>query len=525
VEAVASHDLERIAVETADGIVIMDSEGNVSATVTGRDPVWSPDGSMLATVTYDAVYDYIAYTGRQSYPFELPDVQSEGLVGDVVGEGIMVVGAEEKDPNEAAGNGFTEVWTTEGRRVAGFPGTHPFFALDGVVTVGGFEHEGMLDRHPRLWSLEAGRKGYPEIRREFQGFQLVVSHDGRWVASGSEELEKTWIYDGQGRLHAQVDGGRPVFHPVQPVLMTNLYGHLRDWYLPRLRSSSSETVADILDIPQETWDGAPGLSGFDECHRDCEPEPEYAVELEGLRTGSFSNTPGTVVEGVEVETTISITRQSTPGAEAGADSEPTLVRLKVSGCGAQSERYRDNLLLLACATDHSWRIYDLDVGQGIDDPGNHHALIRGVYEPGLQLAEFSPDGLSVFALGQEGARIYDISRGAPVPAPVSLPFGSEAKQYDISDDSRLVAMVPYNGPAQVWNLRGERLATFSLRAPGEEFEGVSFFNGSRHLVFSGWKDGSSDFYIPWTVDLDELFATFNWLPPLEPSELERLGLQ
>jgi hypothetical protein len=45
------------------------------------------------------------------------------------------------------------------------------------------------------------------------------------------------------------------------------------------------------------------------------------------------------------------------------------------------------------------------------------------------------------------------------------------------------------------------------------------------LVFAGIKDGGfTNFYVPWTVDLDEMFDTFNWLPPLEASELETLGL-
>ena len=524
--AVASPDLGRIAVQTAGDIVIMDSDGVVAAKVSGRDSVWSPDGSMLATVTYGTMFDYFEFTGAQTYQFEQRGIQMEGPRGDGPDEIEFVTGSRGEDPNENAGNGYTQIWSDEGQPLAILPGTHPFFALDGVLTVGGFEYKGTLDKHPRLWSLEARRGGGNEMRMELHGFQAVVSPDGQWIASGSYETDKTWIYDREGRFHAEVKGGLPVFDPIQPVLMTNLYGHLRDWYLPRLRSSSSKTVANILGVHTETWDRARSLSWVGECERDCDPGPGYTVELEGVRTASTSVTPGTVNEGVEVETLIDITRQAQIEGEPGEAVELISTAMRVSGCDTLSERYRDNLMLLACEKDNSWRIYDLDAGEDIDDPANHHALIWGVHEPGLEQAEFSPDGLSVITVGEDSARIWDISGGVPNPEPVNLPYGAQVQIQDISEDSSLIAMVPYNGPAQVWNFQGERLATFSLQVTGEEWQGVSFFNGSRHLVFAGIKDGGfTDFYIPWTVNLDEMFDTFNWLPPLEPSELEKLGLQ
>ena len=215
-----------------------------------------------------------------------------------------------------------------------------------------------------------------------------------------------------------------------------------------------------------------------------------------------------------------------PEADLSDGVELAQVVLRVSGCGPKRARYRDNLMLLACNTDNSWRIYDLNAAERVDDPKDHRARIWGKHEPGLRRAEFSPDGRSVITVGLDDIRIWDVSGSAPDPIPVELRAGSTVDSYDISGDSRLIAAVPQNGPARVWNFQGDLLVTYSPPGAGERLDGVRFFNGGRHLVFAGWNERTEeDFYVPWTVNLDEMFDTFNWLPPLEPSELEKLGLQ
>ena len=518
--AVVSANGQRIAVVTDDGILVMDDGGTVSATLPGENPVLSSDGSLIATVTLEV--DGEDYDPDTDVPFCIhlfTGIEYEGPWGEPAPE---VVQEKICEPQELdiAGRGFTQVFTTSGEQVALLPGTHPVFAWDGIVTLGGQEVDGEPDQQPRLWDLQADAEGEHPMLLQMQGFKVVVSPDGKWIASGSRFNEKTWIWHRSGRFHAMVEGGDPVWVPGQPMLLTNLWGRVRIWHIERLKSGSREVVANIIEVPKEAMDAEDDFDFWAECDAECDPGPRYQVNLEGIKTPVISVTPGTSVEPVELETVIRITRSPLAEPVTEADGQFTMVQHKVLGCDAQSTRYKGNLMLLACRADGTWRIYDLDADKSYIDPQNHHAILIGKHGPNLQQAGFSPDGNQIISIDVDGlARLWDISSGTTTSTPIELDLGEKALMYAFSPDSEMVALTPFSGVARLWNTAGELLAAMPLRDSREHFRGMRFFNEGKHLVFAGTDKNEVNFYTIWTTDLDALYDEFSWLPKLTPDPL------
>ncbi|MEO0422743.1 MAG: hypothetical protein AAF184_10435 [Pseudomonadota bacterium] len=522
--AVADPARERFAVQDPRGTVLMDADGVALAKVGARDAVWSADGTMLAMTVYGELADYLAFTGRDAYPFKRQEQVGAGPVGDQPDAELVVTGQRPSDyPNAQAGNGYTVVMTRDGEQVASVPGTHAYFALGGLITTGGFAVDDTWDRHPRLWSLEPGSDGRHEMRLEMHGFHAVVSPNDRWIASGDEVEERTWIWDAAGRYHGEVEGGLPVFHPVDPVLTTNHHGYVREWHLPRLPSASGEIVRELLGIEQGEWERADLYYGNDDCRFDCTPPDGVTVDvLDSEEVTVTGGTNRTDVALTTTETLIVVRRADDRGDDFGE------VQWRVEPCDLLSQRFRDDLLLLACARDETWRIYDLAAVAAGGETAPRKALASG-HQPLIQKATLTPDGRQILSLGEDDARLWDWapSSGSPSP-PLLLAFGAEPQRVVLSSDSRLLAMLPFNGAAQLWDLEGQRKASIALPTRTAYYWNVGFFNGHRHVVtvvYDTLDDSENAYYVPRILDFDELFRAFDWVPALPQVEYRRLGLE
>ena len=154
------------------------------------------------------------------------------------------------------------VFTAEGEQVAQLPGTHPVFAFGGVVTLHDVEQYGNWFKEPHWYPLQSDED--PGEGMELMGFDVVVSPDGNWIASGERLGGRTWIWHRSGRLHARVDGGGPVWVPGKPMLMTNLWGQVRIWDIERLRFESRAVLADVIGLEEEALGVPPERMEFDQ---------------------------------------------------------------------------------------------------------------------------------------------------------------------------------------------------------------------------------------------------------------------
>ena len=477
-----SADGQRIAVqEGKSGVSVMDADGSILTKLPGEYPVISPDGSLIATVIPDHV-DEEALNASGGLHCTLEDIVL-GYKGPFGEPPPGMVSHETCQPGELrrklAIRGSTLVFTASGEEVGVFPGTHPVFAFDGIVTLRDVEIYDNWFKHPHWHELKSEDEPRKEI--ELKGFETVVSPDGNWIASGEQLGRSTWIWHRSGRFHARVDGGTPVWVPGQPMLMTNLWGLVRIWHIDRLRFGSRAVLANVIGLEEEALGVPPEVMDFEQnqafwrgCDPECGPDLDHLDAIDAIETSQFED----------------------PDCDVGA------------------AHYRDNLLLSVCRARGTWYLYDLES----ETPDT--ALITAEHGPGLEQVGFTPDANRVISIDNAGmARVWDISSGTAAADPIEFDLGANVYAYRFSPDSRLLAMVPHRGTARVWNTEGVLLASLPLRDSREYFNGLRFFNDGRHLVFSGTNSGDVAFYRLWTTDLDELFSEFSWVPEISADEL------
>lgn len=477
-----SADGQRIAVGDPDfGVSVLDIDGNILTELPGEYPVISPDGSMIATVFPSYMNQRgLTATGDLHCTREDTILDYEGPFGE---DPPGMISDETCEPGELlrklAIRGSTMVFTSDGEELAFFPGTHPVFAFGGIVTLKDVEIFDNWEKQPHWYELKADEDSRKVI--ELQGFEVTVSPDGNWLASGERLGRTTWIWHRSGRFHAEVDGGMPVWMPGQPMLMTHLWGQVRIWDIERLRFGSRALLANVIGLEEEALGVPPDFMDFHAKKafwRGCDPECDLDFDY---------------IDAIDVIETAQM-----------ADPE----------CDAGAAHYRENLMLSICRADGSWRLYDLE------SEAPDVAVTSAEHGPGLEELGFSPDARQVISIDNEGtAKLWDISNGTVATDPIEFVLGEENYAYKFSPDSKMLAMVPHRGVARVWNTEGILLASLPLRDSRENYNGLRFFNDGKHLVFSGTDSGHVAFYTLWKTDVEALYDGFNWVPKISSDDL------
>jgi WD40 repeat protein len=505
----------RIAVLMPDHVALYDINGALVAHLEGGNPVFSPDGQWVVTVSCPGLEN----TPRLLCPQ----------------------------------NGQTHVWSAaDGTLVEVLPGVSPQFGLDGLLTsvfpgdivaedlVLLNDRQGQGEQHgvTHLWSLSADDVTIHLMT--LKGVMFSVSGDQNWVMTQSADEygdAATWVWNPFGELVSELPGRPAGFSPTQPIAVTMDYRRTMLHYLPRVPTHSEILAKKFVNWSDEETDLA------DPCQfGGCGQAEDYMVDID-YYPGAVAVTPGARPKQSSMQLTITTTELTADGV--GEEREWV-----DAGCYEPGRDFYRNRLLLTCG-EGTLRIYDLDQPVATQTSGDYSASLVMPFERPSG-AWFSPDGQTVLSSSENGTvRMWDIAAvddGSATPDNVpfkDLQMPAHFSYPAFSDNSQVLATMEEHLGIRLFNLNGDLLAAGPSTSPGRIWSLMRFTDGGRRMLVGErysidretvpeplrgefiryvWGNRAAIEFRAWLTDTDLLLDEFDWIEDLPERELEELGL-